>query len=344
MAFDQLLDDYPDDVVMISWADPYWSPYTDNDLCIYVDQIGDCHDVRESYYNMTTSRPHYRLQGIQWSGTGGGITSADSASIYNNTIQPITENGLGSDSPYNIFLNGYRDSITINYEILLTMDSYHPSENMKIEIVFVEDYVPTLYTGDGLVHGVRNLARHWLGNESILIENEGETQTFSGQMLMMDHVLWQSSDDPPWDPDYMKLIVIAQNNNSGDILQSIQLNVNGFDFDYDGVINKDDNCMFVANPGQQDADGDENGGDACDPCDNANIYVAGNIYGDYWIYNDDIEYSYQVDIFDFYRLLEIVENNDQENCGHEAGDLTGEGDVNIFDVYALVGLIMDGIL
>ena len=59
------------------------------------------------------------------------------------------------------------------------------------------------------------------------------------------------------------------------------------------------------------------------------------------IYNDDIEYSYQVDIFDFYRLLEIVENNDQENCGHEAGDLTGEGDVNIFDVYAFVGLIMD---
>ena len=102
--------------------------------------------------------------------------------------------------------------------------------------------------------------------------------------------------------------------------------------------------MFVANPGQQDADGDENGGDACDPCDNANIYVAGNIYGDYWIYNDDIEYSYQVDIFDFYRLLEIVENNDQENCGHEAGDLTGEGDVNIFDVYALIGLIMDDIL
>ena len=90
--------------------------------------------------------------------------------------------------------------------------------------------------------------------------------------------------------------------------------------------------------------GDDNGGDACDPCDNANIYVVGNTYGDYFIYDDDIELSYQVNIFDVFRLLEIVENNDQENCGYEAGDLTGEGEVNIFDAYALLGLIMDGII
>ena len=104
----------------------------------------------------------------------------------------------------------------------------------------------------------------------------------------------------------MKLVAIVQDNNNGDIYHSMELNVNEFDVDNDGVVNRDDNCMFVSNPSQEDADGDDNGGDACDPCDNANIYVAGNTYGDYFIYDDDIELSYQVNIFDVFRLLEII--------------------------------------
>ena len=183
MAFDQLMDDYPDDVVLVAWADPYWSPYTDAELCIYIDEIGDCHDVRENYYNMTTSRPHYRRQGNQWSSTGGGITSADSAQIYDATIQPATVNALGSETPYVIALNGYRDGLTISYEITLTMDSYASSENIMLEIVFVEDKVPMFFSGDGLVHDVRNLARHWVSTETITIESEGESQIFSGEIF-----------------------------------------------------------------------------------------------------------------------------------------------------------------
>ncbi len=343
MAFDQLLDDYPDDVVLISWADPYWTPYTDNALCIYIDQIGDCHDVRENYYDMTTSRPHYRRQGNQWSSTGGGITSADSAQIYDATIQPATVNALGSETPYEIALNGYRDSLTIFYEITLTMDSYASSENIMLEIVFVEDKVPTWYSGDGLIHNVRNLARHWVNTENVTIQNEGESQIFSGEMLMMDHNLWQISDDDPWNPDNMKLVAIVQDNISGDIHQAMQLNVNDFDIDNDGVGNSDDNCFSIYNPTQEDADGDENGGDACDPCDNANIFLDGNAYGDYWWYGGlDPTFTFKLDIFDIYRLMEVVEADDVESCGYEAGDLTGEGETNIFDVYALIALIMDG--
>jgi len=223
------------------------------------------------------------------------------------------------------------------------MDSYASSEDMMVEIVFVEDKVPLYYSGDGLIHNVRNLARHWIGNEPITIENEGEIQTFSGEMTMMDHNLWQISDDPPWNPDSMKLVAMVQNNSSGDIHQSMQLNVNEFDIDNDGVVNRDDNCMFESNPGQEDADGDENGGDACDPCDNANIFLDGNANGDYWWYGEsDQTFTFKLDIFDIYRLMEIVDAGELEGCGYEAGDLTGEGDVNIFDVYALITIVTDG--
>ena len=345
MALSQIMDDYPDEVTVIYWADPSWSPFTDSELCIYVNQIGDCHDVREGYYNMTTSRPHYRLQGNVWNGTGGGITSSDSASIYDGTIEPLTSNALGLQSPYRLALNGYRDSLTVFYEISLTMDSYASSADMMIEIVFVEDKVPMYYSGDGLVHEVRNLARHWVGTEPITIEDQGQTQTINGEFLMMDHNLWQVSNDPPWDPENMKLVAIVQDNGSGDIFQSMELNVNEFDIDNDGVSNQDDNCFFVYNPNQQDADGDENGGDACDPCDNANIFTGGNANGDYWWYGGtDPSFSYQINIFDLIKLLEIVESGDNESCGYEAGDVTGEGEVNIFDVYAMITLLMDGLI
>ena len=79
--------------------------------------------------------------------------------------------------------------------------------------------------------------------------------------------------------------------------------------------------------------------------DNANVFLGGNANGDYWWYGGvDPSFSYQIDIFDFYRLLEIVESGDTESCGYEAGDITGEGYVNIFDVYAMITLLMDGSL
>ena len=138
-------------------------------------------------------------------------------------------------------------------------------------------------------------------------------------------------------------IAIVHNHNDDFIHQSMQKNVNEFDIDNDGIINRDDNCIFVSNPGQEDVDGDENGGDACDPCDSANIFTFGNVYGDYWEY-DGQNLSYNVNIFDVMRLIEIVETSNAESCGYEAGDLTGEGEVNIFDIYALVGYLMDGLI
>ena len=104
------------------------------------------------------------------------------------------------------------------------------------------------------------------------------------------------------------------------------------------TINELGNDVVVVTVGTARPDRDE-----CDPCDNENIFVLGNVNGDLWYYDDvSLEPSVSVDLFDVLRLVEIVESNDTESCGYQAADFTGEGDVNTFDIYALVGLIMDG--
>ena len=65
--------------------------------------------------------------------------------------------------------------------------------------------------------------------------------------------------------------------------------------------------------------------------------------GDLWWYGPgSLDPTVSVDIFDVLRLADIVTSGDQESCGYQAGDMTGEGDVNIIDIIALVSMILDG--
>ena len=45
-----------------------------------------------------------------------------------------------------------------------------------------------------------------------------------------------------------------------------------------------------------------------------------------------------------HKKIAFFTSGDQESCGYQAGDMTGEGDVNVIDIIALVSMILDGTL
>ena len=108
------------------------------------------------------------------------------------------------------------------------------------------------------------------------------------------------------------------------------------DVDEDGILDSDDNCIDIANPNQNDIDFDGSG-DACDPCDNQNVYTFGNINGT--IDQDGLAI---VDIFDIMELVDILLNDDQESCGSEIADMNSDGNQNVVDIIFLVQMLLGG--
>ena len=108
------------------------------------------------------------------------------------------------------------------------------------------------------------------------------------------------------------------------------------DEDEDGVLDSDDNCIDIANPSQADIDFD-GAGDACDPCDNQNVYTFGNING-----TIDSEGLAIVDIFDVMELVDILLSDDQESCGSEIADMNSDGNQNVVDIIFLVQMLLGG--
>ena len=123
-----------------------------------------------------------------------------------------------------------------------------------------------------------------------------------------------------------------------DILDAIALGLSYVprDEDSDGILDSVDNCFDVVNPDQLDIDLDGLG-DACDPCDNLNIFTTGNTDGTLTTGG-----LVTVDIFDVLSLVEIILSGETESCGYEISDYTFDGFVNVIDVIALVQLILNG--
>jgi hypothetical protein len=90
------------------------------------------------------------------------------------------------------------------------------------------------------------------------------------------------------------------------------------DIDEDGVVNSDDNCPETYNPDQADVDSD-GAGDACDACDNVNVYVMGNV-------NGDVEDAAPlIDVIDVLYLIDLILDDNYPGCSGEVADYTGDG-------------------
>ena len=109
------------------------------------------------------------------------------------------------------------------------------------------------------------------------------------------------------------------------------------DQDGDGIMDSTDNCIATFNNHQNDHDLDGSG-DACDLCNNLDIFVEGNINGTMNWLNDEPT----IDIFDVLSLTDIVLQGVSEGCGHEIGDIREDGDVNVLDIIALVQMVLNG--
>ena len=130
---------------------------------------------------------------------------------------------------------------------------------------------------------------------------------------------------------YNQTAIIAIINQALENLPS-DLDEDGFDVDID-------NCPETYNPTQTDIDEDGKG-DACDICDNANVYVVGNVNGDL-----DETGSPKINFFDVVALLDHLQLDDSEEipiseCRQQAGNINFDNNVNIIDVVNLVNMVL----
>ena len=138
-----------------------------------------------------------------------------------------------------------------------------------------------------------------------------------------------------------QVIYTASGYNESAILNAINLALSYVprDQDGDGIMDSTDNCIAVFNNHQNDYDLDGSG-DACDPCNNLDIYVTGNIDGTLST-NDG---GATIDIFDVLTLTDVVLEDINDGCGYEICDIREDGDVNVLDIIALVQMLLAGTL
>ena len=138
-----------------------------------------------------------------------------------------------------------------------------------------------------------------------------------------------------------QVIYTASGYNETAILNAIDLALSYVprDQDGDGVMDNNDNCVAVSNYHQDDYDLDGSG-DACDHCNNLDIYVVGNIDGTL----STIDGEATIDIFDVLTLTDVVLEDMNDGCGYEISDIREDGDVNVLDIVTLVQMLLAGTL
>ena len=326
LAVSDMLDEFPETLMSAQWHLSNYTPDdSDFDDCFYnIDSIGDCFENRANLYGWDTINavPIEAINGISIFTGAGSEESAYSLYV------PAYQNIVDQHTPYEIDINGLIDSLYIEYEVTVSLDSNFSNQDQQVHIFIVEDNIMSVWWIFGDVdHNARNVVRRWESINDLDISEAGESQSFSGSFII---------DSDAWNPDSIKIISVVQNSSTSEIFQAYQMSVNNLDSDDDGVLGSQDNCPNVYNPNQSDIDNDAIG-DACDICDNANVWVYGNINGEV-----DTDQFYEIDIFDLLTLSDIMSSDDTESCGSQISDINGDGNINQLDIFQFVALVMSG--
>jgi len=310
-----MLDAYPETLVNIEWHNSGFTPSnSDFDIPEY--------SSRASMYGVG-GIPHTQWNGVEE--TVGGYPNGNWQAII-GTFEALYASMVGDDTPYEIDINGYVGE-QVSYDVTVSMDTDMSNSNQKLDIFVVEDNIWSYWSGASSYHNARNVARDWLVTENVSISSAGESETFSGSFDL----------DEDWNADSVKIIALVQNYSTKQIYQVSQVNINDMnpDIDDDGVLNAEDNCIDIFNPGQEDSDGDLIG-DVCDPCDNL-VYVMGNISGD-----TDSSGEPVIDLMDVLTLVDYLLLGDSNECQDTVMNINGDGFINVVDVITLVQSIMNG--
>ena len=325
-AVSDMLNEFPGTLISAQWHFTNFTPAdSDFDDCVLNGIAGDCYEARAGFYGWDT------INAVPFEVFNGGelLIGANSEDYAYNNYVPMYQNVVGDYTPYEIVINGLKDSLHIDYAVTVSLEIDASNQNQKVHVFVIEDNIMSLWWIFGDVyHNARNVVRNWISIESIDITDAGDSQTFSGSFDI---------DGEAWDPDSVKIIALVQNSVTSEIFQVQEKNINDFDYDQDGIIGNEDNCVDVYNPNQEDIDNDELG-DACDICDNAGVWVSGNINGQV-----DIDQTYTIDIFDLLTLSDFVSGpSDPEACGYQISDINEDGSISLLDIFQFVALIMQG--
>ncbi len=278
---------------------------------------------RESYYSVN-GIPHSQWDGIE--STTGGYPDGNWQPMYNQFL-PIYNSLIINNTPYSLEISGSIVSSIVTYNVLVTLDTDFSNSNNTVHVFVTEDNINSYWSGAGANHDARNVARIWEVPTEISISSEGETQLVTGAFEISSS----------WVQSNVKLTVIVQNNITKEILQSSSTLIDDMnaDLDEDGFNYYEDNCPDIYNPNQSDIDSDQMG-DACDLCDNENIWIFGNLNGD-----QDISGKPIINIIDVLILVDMMLSEDFGNCAYEIANINNDNHVNLLDVITLVQLLLN---
>ena len=278
---------------------------------------------RESYYSVN-GIPHSQWDGIE--NTTGGYPDGNWQPMYNQFL-PIYNSLITNNTPYSLEISGSVESSNVSYNVLVALDVDFPSSNNTVHVFVTEDNIDSYWIGAATNHDARNVARIWEVPTDIYISSEGETQLVTGAFDISSS----------WVQSNIKITAIVQNNVTKEILQSSSTLIDDMnaDLDEDGINYYEDNCPDIYNPNQSDIDNDQMG-DACDLCDNENIWIFGNLNGD-----QDISGKPVINILDVLMLVDMMLSGDFGNCAYEIANINNDNHINLLDVITLVQLLLN---